>query len=122
MEPILFVLCVYLVFALALSREGLRSWRDARRRKIVQRLSVELPGKSIDEALARFGEPFGVFAGSDRTLYEWKSPPSTRFPGGSGLLIFYCVISEARIITHASWQTRGENNWRSGAKSTDPLL
>lgn len=117
LEPIFFVLTLVFFVALAFGRRFWQRWRDSRRERLVRQLSQQLVGEPLKRALEEFGEPFGVFEGAGRTLYEWKSPPSVSFPAGTGLLIFYVISDSRGIITHASWQTRGEENWRQGAHS-----
>jgi len=83
----------------------------------VSRYCRELIGRKAEDARELLGEPFSVFEGRQKTLYEWKSPPSENFPRGSGLLIFYVTADENGWITGVSWQTRTEDKWRSGKRS-----
>ncbi|MBC7927610.1 MAG: hypothetical protein H7039_18340 [Bryobacteraceae bacterium] len=117
-EPILFVLTLYSFLMLALGRRWWQQFQDARREEHVGRYCRELIGQPVQNARARFGEPFAVSSGSTRTLYEWKSPPSRQFPPGSGLLILYLVEERGEGIVSASWETRSEGVWRSGSYGT----
>ena len=117
MEPILLFLSVYALLVLALSVRAFRRWRDSARERVVSRYCRDLIGRRAEDARELLGEPFSVFEGRERTLYEWKSPPSEHFPRGSGLLIFYVTADENGWITGVSWQTRTEDKWRSGKRS-----
>jgi len=117
LEPIFFILTLIFFVVLAFGRRFWYQWRDSRREQRVRNLSHQLVGQPLNKVLDELGEPFGVFEGAGRTLYEWKSPPSVSFPAGTGLLIFYVISDSRGMVTHASWQTRGEENWRQGANS-----
>jgi len=99
---------------LAFGRYFWRSRRDRRREQYVRELSRSVIGRLEGDLLRDLGEPWAILPGSTRKLYEWKSPPSRNFPPGSGLLIFYVVFDGTGRATESSWQTRQEDQWRSG--------
>jgi hypothetical protein len=115
-EPILFILSLYAVVLLATGRAVWLYWRDELRERRLRQYCRELVGQRSEAARELFGEPFGVFAGMDRTLVEWRSPPCDLFPGGTGLLIFYLTVDAEGWIVQASWQTRSDGKWRSGGE------
>lgn len=119
MEPIILVLSIYALVMLAFGIRIWRKWRDATRERVVSRYCRDLIGRRAEDATDLLGEPFSVMRGRERTLYEWKSPPSKHFPTGSGLLIFYVTANAGGWITDASWQTRTEEKWRSGKRSAE---
>lgn len=121
MEPILFFLTAYSFVLLAFGRRAVRQLRDSRRERHVRALAVNIIGRSLGSALRDLGQPFAVFEGSGRTLYEWKSPPARSFPGGSGLLIFYVVADSSGVITQSFWQTRTEEAWRSSERPSGSI-
>jgi hypothetical protein len=106
-EPLLFIIFVYLFGLMAFGRIGLRWWRNYRRDRWLWRWTSEALGRRVEEVTATLGPPFEVYRGAGRTLYEWKSPPSGRLPQGSGLLILYVVAGDDGRVIHATWQTRG---------------
>ena len=120
MEPIILVLSIYALVLLAFSIRIWRKWRDVARERVVSRYCRDLIGRRAEDATELLGAPFSIMRGSERTLYEWKSPPSKHFPSGSGLLIFYVIANASGWITDASWQTRTESRWRSGKQSSGP--
>lgn len=107
MEPLFLILFIYFFGMLAFGRIGLRWWKNYRRDRWLWRWTADAVGRPVGEATEGFGEPFDVYRGTGRTLYEWKSPPSQGLPQGTGLLILYVETDGQGLVTHATWQTRG---------------
>jgi hypothetical protein len=105
-ETIVFFVMLYaFVVGTALRRAWLRR-RDRRRAEWVSQRLAEMRGKPLAEAVSRFGSPFEVITGTERSFYVWKSPPSENFPRGSGLLIVNVITDAAGQVTQSSWSTR----------------
>ncbi len=88
------------------SRGWLTNFRERRRGQLLDAKMLTLPGKPISAVIEEFGPPFEAFTGSSgRGLYVWKSPPSTNFPKGRGLLIV-TLTTEQGVVSQTDWKTR----------------
>lgn len=79
---------------------GLYRYRiDQRREKGMDERAAEWKGKTILDIIRELGDPFEVADGtSGRSMYIWKSPPSTALPQGSGLLTVMMTVDAGKVV------------------------
>lgn len=105
-EISVFFILLCFTFAITAAHRAWVRHRDRCRGRWVAGTLNRLAGRSIGEAFALFGPPFETNQGTGRVFYVWKSPPSDRFPKGTGLLIVNLLTDQQGQIEETSWQTR----------------
>jgi len=103
---VFFALLSAFAIASALRRMWLR-YRDRKRARWIAMTLEAINGRPVEDAVGRFGSPFEVIEGRERTLYVWKSPPSELIPPGTGLVVVNAIADSTGQITQTSWHAVG---------------
>ncbi|HYO81290.1 MAG TPA: hypothetical protein VES20_07820 [Bryobacteraceae bacterium] len=100
MEPLLFLLFVYIFTGLAFARTGRRRLRRWRLDREMRAHAWKLIGANIEAACEVFGPPSEQYTGGRRRLYEWRTP------WREDLLVSQIVADESGKIVDMHWHVR----------------
>ena len=76
------------------------------RRLDMKRIAEEFVNRPIHDLVSVYGFPWEISESDKRSLYVWKSPPTTQLPTGSGLLIMAAEVNKEGLVEQIEWRDR----------------
>jgi hypothetical protein len=94
-------------FTWLLVSDRVQEWRDKKEAERVSSAVNELRAQKISSILQQLGPPREHFEGSSgRSLYVWRSPPSTGLPRTRGVLTVTLTVDANGEVVESAWNRR----------------
>jgi hypothetical protein len=105
-ELITFFGSIWLLLAASILRDYWKARRDRLRRQEMDLIAVAYINRPVHDLVLAYGDPWEISEFDKRCLYIWKSPPATKLPTGSGLLILAADVNPNGVVDHIQWRDR----------------